>query len=446
MKGSRCVGWIVGFLIAAAAVAQEPPSGQDLADRIDAYVRPFTAAGQLSGTLLVARDGVVLYEKSFGMANYELGVPNTPATRFNVASVSKPMTAIIAHRYIERGKLALTDKLSKWIPDFPRADEITIDHLLRHRSGIPHRVVSDDEQTAPRTAAEMVEFAKRKGLTFAPGSQRLYSSGGYAVLARVLEIVGGRTFGQLLEEIVFAPAGAVHSLHPGPRRLIPGRAVSHFAGPDRPVLAPLKDLSFLVGGGSVYSTPRDLLAIQRALLAGVYGEPARKEIASGPLTWDGLTNGYRAFADYHPAQKLTVIFTGNLFTAAPEGIRESLPKIAAGEAVPPAEAPRIEPFVVPAALRQRYEGFYETGPGVLDEVRFAPEGNLVFIGEWILIPTSENTFFSPQDDAKVKVVVGKDGTAEALEWESTRGSVKFPRVKPQARGTSAGTSQSGNPQ
>ena len=76
----------------AVAAAEEkvpaPPDGPELARRIDAYVRPFVQAGDLSGTLLVARGDAVVYEHSFGMASYELEVPNTPTTLFCVASVS----------------------------------------------------------------------------------------------------------------------------------------------------------------------------------------------------------------------------------------------------------------------------------------------------------------------------------------------------------------------
>src|ERR1043166_1616677 len=101
-----CIVWTLAVLVAAAAAAQalEPAAvlpAAELARRIDAYTRPFEEAGVISGSLLVASDGTVVYEKSFGMANYELGVPNTPATRFCVVSISKPMTQIVAIRLME---------------------------------------------------------------------------------------------------------------------------------------------------------------------------------------------------------------------------------------------------------------------------------------------------------------------------------------------------------
>lgn len=434
---------LLALLLAAMAAAAQPAAGpaapSDLARRLDEYARPLVAAGDLSGTLLVARDGVVIYETAFGMASYELGVPNSPATLYGVASINKPLTTIIAIRLLEQKKLALSDTVAKWLPDFPRGGEITVEHLLRHRSGIPHRVTSAAEEAVPHTAAEVTEFARRHPLLFAPGSKSSYSSGGFTVLVRILELAAGRPYEKLLEEIVLAPAGAVHTVHPSPGRLIEGRAQSYFRGPAGPLAAPLKDLSFLVGAGALFSTPRDLLAIQQALLAGRYGESARRSLLEedGGLDWNGLTNGYRAFADHHAGPKLTVIFAGNLFTGAADLLRRDVPKIAAGLTLPPLQMPKVQPVAVPAALRGRYEGVYEIRAGDPDsreELRFtSTEGSLARLGDWLLIPTGDGTFYSPQDYGTIQAVLGKDEAIEGLDWTTPGGSFRLPRVAPPAK-------------
>src|SRR4051794_38594430 len=180
------------LLVAGAAVAQEAKtetpraalSNLDLARRIDEYVRPLVEAGELAGALLVARDDALVYERAFGMADYELGVPNTPATLFGVASINKPMTQIVAIRLIGKGKPGPKAPRGKWFPVSPPGQEIPVEPLLRPRAGIPPRVPADAEETVPHPAADMVEFARRKELLFAPGSQSVYSSTGYSVLAR----------------------------------------------------------------------------------------------------------------------------------------------------------------------------------------------------------------------------------------------------------------------
>jgi CubicO group peptidase (beta-lactamase class C family) len=171
------------------------PDAAEISRRIDAYAAPYANAGHLSGNLLVTIGEDVVYERSFGMANFELGVPNKPETRFNIASVTKPMTVIAYVRLAEERKIAPADKLSKYLPDFPNADAITIEHLSRHRSGIPHRVTVEGEETVPRTAADMVALAARKPLEFKPGERYSYTSGGFSVFARVLEIASGESYG-----------------------------------------------------------------------------------------------------------------------------------------------------------------------------------------------------------------------------------------------------------
>ncbi len=98
---------------------------------------------------------------AFGLADRELGVPVTSQTRFNIASVTKPMTTVLAIRLIEEGRLSLRDSIARWIPGFPSGDSITVAHLLGHRSGIPHEVIPDSEMVRPFTAAEVVERAKK---------------------------------------------------------------------------------------------------------------------------------------------------------------------------------------------------------------------------------------------------------------------------------------------
>jgi CubicO group peptidase (beta-lactamase class C family) len=401
-----------------------------LAERIDAYVEPFLADEHLSGQLLVAREGAVLYERSFGMANFELGVPVTSETRFNVASISKPMTGMLALQLVQSGKLAASDPLSKWIPDFPRGDEITLEMLMRHTAGIPHRLTSELEESQPTSAAGMVELAKGAELLFEPGQGSAYSSGGYSILARVLELASGSGYGELIERSIFAPAGMEHSVHPEGDYLIPARADSYLLGPDGGIRnAALKHYSFLVGAGSIYSTPRDLLALQRALLDGKLGEQAiQNYVRDSSLSWNGRTNGFRAFADFDGQTGVSVIFAGNLLTGAADRLRADVPRIAAGEAVEVPSRLNLDPVTVPATVLREYEGVYQLRPGTELELSF--DGNSVSLSGWTLIPTSESSFFSPQDYARISVVRAADGTVERLDWAIGDDVYPMPRLGP----------------
>ena len=415
--------WAAG----AVAATPEPKAPTDPAARIDAYLQPFIDAGHLSGYLLVARGDETLYERGFGRANYELDVPVGPETRFCVASVNKPMTLVVAIRLLEEGKLGLQDPVEKWLPGFPRGDTMTVGHLLRHQAGIPHRLVGEDQKWRPWTTAELVEEAKKAELAFAPGSDSSYSSGGFSVLVRILELAGGKSYGDLLQEHLFGPAGMADTAPGAQTPLMPNRAASYFFGPGGSLVnAPPRDLSHLVGAGAAYSTARDLLAMMRALLAGKLGQQARDSLVDeNGLDWNGLTHGFRAFADYHQASDVFVVLTANIQTGAGDHLRRNLPKIVAGEEPePPPEIPAA--VDVPLEVLAGYQGMYQLRPGRTMPLRL--RDGALRMDEWLLIPTGETELFSPQDYGRIRVVPGEDGAVERLDWLAGGQAFPMPRI------------------
>ena len=252
---------VLSFL--SSALAQS-----DKAKKLDELIAPFAAAQQFSGVVLAAEDGKVIYEKAFGVANADYKIPNQLNTRIGIASITKQMTNVVLNRLIEANKVALADKLNKYIPDFPNGDKITIEMIARHRSGIPHRVMPPELESVSYTAAEFVEKVKLAKLAFEPGTSRLYSSAGYAVLARVLEIASGKPFPLLLQEYVFTPAGMSDSVDFEGDNIIESRAQDYYLSPNGLVNVPVKNYSFLVGAGSVYSTARDVYKFAEGVLDG----------------------------------------------------------------------------------------------------------------------------------------------------------------------------------
>ncbi len=414
--------------VSIAADKPPEPAREELARRIDAYTASFDRIGHLSGSLLVARGDEVIYERSFGWANAELRVPNGPDTRFNVASITKPMTSIVMIQLAVAGKLALADPLSKWIPDFPRGSTITIEHLARHRAGIPHRVTERCDEIDPRSAADMVELAARKPLEFEPGEKHSYSSGGFSVLARVLELASGESYASLVRRYVFEPVGMSRSAHVDSRQIVPDRAAPYLLDTHgERVNAPLQDLSFLVGAGSVVSTTRDLHALVRAVRQGKLGEgPRLSFVDEQGVDFNGQTGGFRAFADWHAASDVTVVFLGNLLTGAADRIRRDVPRLVAGEDVAPSEPPRFTPAVVRPEILRSYEGVYELRPGTRLRVHAADAG--LRVDEWSLVATGERTFFSFPDYGIVEVVLDEHGRPVRLDWRQGEATYPCPRV------------------
>lgn len=406
---------------------------QNVATDIGTYADALARTGELSGTLLVALEGRPIYERAFGMASYELDHANTVATLHGVGSVTKLLTAIAALKLADEGAIRLDGALSEYVPGFPRGDEITLEHLLRHSSGLPHRVTTDGDVSLPRSAADMVELASEAGLRFEPGSERGYSSAGYSVLARVLEIATGKPYGRLLQEEVFGPAGALHSRTADGWNLVAGGSDDYLLGGRGPVPAQQADLSFLVGAGSVFSTPGDLLAVTLAVDRGVYGDLVRAEVLGeeGEVSWNGQSFGYRAFVDYRARDGFAVVFAGNLHTGAADLLRRDVPRLVAGEQVELPRATHREAVTLDASTRAALSGVYQFRAGQPDSeetLRFAPDGSHASLGGWVLVPISADRFASTTDYGTVDVVRREDGTVGGLEWSKGDASFVLPRA------------------
>ena len=130
------LGLGVALAVSALPVAAgaQPPS---LEQRVDRYLQPYLDIGHLSGTLLIARDEEVVYEKSFGLADREHGVENTPRSRFCVGSVNKPMTIVILARLLEAEKLALTDSLDRFVPMPFKPETNHLPFMFIYQSDLP---------------------------------------------------------------------------------------------------------------------------------------------------------------------------------------------------------------------------------------------------------------------------------------------------------------------
>jgi len=126
-------GLIGGVLMAQAAL---PATAETPSDKADALLAGLVETNDPGLAVLVAQDGKILFEKGYGLADREHDVPVIPQTTFRIGSITKQFTASAILKLQEEGKLSVNDKLSKYIPDFPRGDEVTLRHLLTHTSGI----------------------------------------------------------------------------------------------------------------------------------------------------------------------------------------------------------------------------------------------------------------------------------------------------------------------
>ena len=163
----------------------------------------------MSGISVARRGGVIVAEQAGGMADRDLGLPCTPETRFQIASVSKHFTAAAVLLLASQSKLSLEDPVSRWFDDCPPGWEaITVHHLLTHTSGLAHLDdLPDLDLYRPIGPGRELAVFQRDPLLFAPGSRYCYSSPGYTLLAWIVEKTGGQPYATFLADRIFAPLG-----------------------------------------------------------------------------------------------------------------------------------------------------------------------------------------------------------------------------------------------
>lgn len=402
------------FVSAVACFGQHTSSAVEA--RIDAYLDPFVRAGHFSGVILASQDGKVIYEKAFGMANAEFKIPNSTDTRIGIASISKPMTEVILIHHIEENKVALADKVSTYIPDFPNGDKITIEMLSRHRSGIPHRVMKPEEEALPHNSAEMVERIKQAKLVFEPGVRVLYSSAGYTLLARILEIVSGKSYAQLLQEYVFTPSGMKESLDFNSKTVMERRAQEYLLDSAGIINAPLKDYSFLVGAGSVYSTARDLYRFAEAVASGRLGKPVQSNLVRNNIvSSNGNTNGHRAVLKLNIEKKYGYVLISNLASGAIDQILRNLEQILQGKEAEQPVVPHPSFILIPDKGLEEYAGKYlleRDGTPLEIIVR----NNSLFAADIELYPVKTNCFFEYKYYGEACFVRDDKGRIKSLNW------------------------------
>lgn len=412
MKASR-------LLLCLFFLLPETTFGQSSrAKAIDTYLNPYVKAKQFSGVVLVAENGKVIYEKAFGYANADFNIPNQLNTRIGIASITKPMTSIILTRLIEQGKVAMGDKLTKYISDFPNGDKITVEMLARHRAGIPHRVMKPEEESVPRTSAEMVEKIKLANLAFEPGSQSLYSSAGYTLLARVLEIASGKTYSQLLQEYVFTPAGMKDSLDFDGEVIMDRRAQDYMFDARGMINASLKDYSFLVGAGSVFSTARDVYQFGEAIVSGKYGETIKSNfVRNSVLSVNGSTNGHRAFLKINTEKKYAYVLVSNLNCGANDLVLQNLDDLLEGKQVVSHVVPNPKIIPNPNKNLTEFVGRYvRQGGGGSFEIIL--QNDLLAAGDTKLYPTKPDCFFEYRFYGNVCFVRDNTGAIKEIDWAS----------------------------
>ena len=252
-------------LFVCLLVANRFSSAQDkLNDKVDRIFAEWNTTSSPGCALAVVKDGRIVYEHGYGMANLELGMAITPQSVFDIGSVSKQITAMAIILLAQDGKLSLDDDMRKYLPEIPDyGSRITIRHLLHHTSGLRNyddlfdlEGIPEADLTTDRDAMDLI--VRQKGVNFKPGEEFLYSDTNFFLMSQIVKRVTGQTLRQFAQERIFGPLGMTSThFHDDHTMIVARRATGY---------APHKGGGFEIdmsnfeqlGDGSVMTTVEDL--------------------------------------------------------------------------------------------------------------------------------------------------------------------------------------------
>jgi CubicO group peptidase (beta-lactamase class C family) len=379
---------------------------------------------RFNGNVLVAENGKIVFQKSYGYANFDSQRLLNDSSVFELASVSKQFTATGILILKDQGKLQLTDSLRKFFPELPYSN-ITIWNMLTHTSGLPDYESAMNEKWDRKKIAfnnDMIGFLAKEKLPvlFAPGAKWMYSNTAYAILASIIEKISGESFQNFMAQTIFQPLSMKHTRIYNTRRSVKDTIANYGYGflyndslqkhilPDS-----LPDFSFvyyldgIVGDGCVNSTTADLLKWDRAVKNSKYGFGLfmDKNDFGTIISHSGGWPGYATFLARNADKDQTYIILSNNESPSPR-LCLSLQNIMAGK--PVVTAYEHKEIKMDSMALEPFTGKYKT---IDNEISLERRGNKLFRvspnGQSIeLKPESANKFFY------------SDGSDRQIEFET----------------------------
>ncbi len=342
--------------------------------RLDSLFRLLETNQKFMGTVALMQDDQITFNHAYGFAEVSEKLPAGPGTVYRIGSITKTFTAVMILQMVDKGKLALDDKLEQFFPFIDGADKITIDQMLRHRSGL-FSLTSDSAymgyHTQPQTRQQLLSRIREYRLQFAPDEKVEYSNTNYLLLGWLLEDLSGMSYAQLLQQEIAKPLGLKYTYSTNPGNGF--AATSYNWNGNNWVNETFTHMSVPGGSGNIYSTAEELLVFYHALFSGrLISETSLKNMMElkdnfGLGVFDmpfyeykgfghtGGIDGFRSVTIYFPEQKVGVAVCSNALNYNQNEIIISLLSHAFGR---PWQLPVVEQAQVEEKVLETYAGTY----------------------------------------------------------------------------------------
>lgn len=450
MKTKNLTFFLLVFLFSTLGALAQSGLNPNLGLEFDRLLSERYQPGQPGVAALVAKDGQVIYRKSFGMANLELDVPMTPDMVFRIGSITKQFTAVAILQLMEQGKLSLDDEITRFIPDYPtQGHKITIHHLLNHTSGIKSYTSMPkfrEVRQIDRSPMEIIDFFKDQPMDFAPGERYLYNNSGYILLGYIIEKIFGQTYEEYVNEHLFKPAGMEKSLYGNDHIVLKNRAYGYQPSPGGFANSDFISMTLPYAAGSLMSNVDDLFKWNQALQSGKLLKKETLELAfkpgklndGTPMTygygWDmgnlqgspvivhgGGINGFLTFASWLPKENVVVVLLQNVTGQDPEDLAYQMAAQTIGKPFNLKEIPVAENTL------QEYVGVFESQDGVKRAI-FVEDGKLFSqrlgggANQLRIIPFEKDGFNYENSLSQIYFLRNDSGKVEGAVFKTATGS------------------------
>jgi CubicO group peptidase (beta-lactamase class C family) len=419
---------------------------QTIAQKADELLTAYSDQHKFSGNVLIAKDGKIIFQRSYGYADISTKQPNTAATEFRVGSLTKMFTSTAILQLAEKGKLSLTDPVNKYVSNFAYGDSVKIINLLSHTSGIKGYTDSPE----PTTLKESIDRFKYQPLAFVPGSQFEYNNFNYILLSYIAEKTSGVPFPKLIQSSVLSKAGMTHSGLDTKSRTSATRAHGYTTNPATAEWTQANEgnVALAAGAGALYSTLGDLYKWSEAIskhsvlpdsLIKLALKPIQNNYGMGWMTTDafgrkqightGSIPGFIANFMKFPDQDITIILLSNYEDVDGRQISKDLAAVTFGEAY---NLPVVKKEVkLSDDVLNRYVGEYTLPNGF--SIAVSNESNKLFAlaqgdqQKVELTPESETKFFLKGPDTSIEFI--EEGGIVKYMFVDLQGGQKLTKVQ-----------------
>lgn len=418
---------------------------QQLDQKITALIQKSVALYRFNGSILVCKNGKIVFENGYGYQDIQNKIQNTPNTIFLVGSMTKQFTATVVLKLAEQQKLSLDDKISKYFPNLKRGDEITIKNLLTHTSGLSEifrdTLFLKQNKQIPITKEKLLSFFIDKPLYFDPGTQYAYCNSGYVLLGLIIEKVCGKSYEQMVRDYILKPLKMVHSGFDFAGLKSRQKALGYikFSRAESISFMPW-DSTATYSAGSLYSTVNDLYLWHQGLLTNKVLTKESLVKAYTPflegyglgcwidtlyqkrvISHGGNIEGFTSYFGRIPEDDVCVILLNNIYNREIESIGTAVLAILYDKPYH-----FFEEIKLSAAVLENYVGNYEINADY--HIRITREDDRLFAQiqnepRIEIVADKENSFFVKDEDIRIKFRLNPDKTYKLVFYKGLNSKI-----------------------